>query len=336
MTSRATQPSRPRNLPRRPSRLAPGDVEQWEEIHAPELRAPPGAARHHGRHGRRRPRGRPRGGRPSDGDHTRQVRAAVKGGHATNVIFMLGDGMGDSEITSARYYPVGAAGLLPGSTRCRSRRGHDVLPHRGRATAHGKPNYVPDSAATGTAWSTGFKTSNGASPRPSTTGAADDPRAAPRRRLRHRQRVDGRDHRRDAGGARPHVNDRGCQGPADMANCPQYAKPAAAPARSPSRRRPRVDVVLGGGEGALRSRRRPAARTPARPSSSQAAGAGYRFVDDAAGLPRSPTQTKRARALQPGQHDARVEAARRPRRPAARRSATDDTAERPAEPSLRT
>ncbi|HEY1278104.1 MAG TPA: alkaline phosphatase, partial [Acidimicrobiales bacterium] len=40
----------------------------------------------------------------SDGDRTREVRQAIDGGKAKNVIMFLGDGMGDSEITIARNY----------------------------------------------------------------------------------------------------------------------------------------------------------------------------------------------------------------------------------------
>lgn len=98
------------------------------------------------------------GARRSATDRTADVRAAVQGGHAKNVIMLLGDGMGDSEITIARNYAYGAAGRLPGI---------DALPLTGSYTTYslynsgvnkGKPDYVPDSAATGTAWATGTKT----------------------------------------------------------------------------------------------------------------------------------------------------------------------------------
>ncbi|WBU38561.1 alkaline phosphatase [Homoserinibacter sp. YIM 151385] len=92
------------------------------------------------------------------GDQTSAVKSAVKGGKAKNVILLIGDGMGDSEITIARNYAYGAAGELPGI---------DALPLTGQYTTYslynsgenkGKPDYVPDSAATGTAWATGWKT----------------------------------------------------------------------------------------------------------------------------------------------------------------------------------
>lgn len=92
------------------------------------------------------------------GDNTKSVREAIVGGGAKNVILLIGDGMGDSEITIARNYAYGAAGELPGI---------DALPLTGSYTTYsiykdgvnkGKPDYVPDSAATGTAWATGSKT----------------------------------------------------------------------------------------------------------------------------------------------------------------------------------
>ena len=97
-----------------------------------------------------------------EGDHTAAVEAAVEAGPARNVILLIGDGMGDSEITIARNYAHGAGGKLEGI---------DELPLRGAYTTyslhrggdeHGDVNYVPDSAATGSAWATGTKTFNGA------------------------------------------------------------------------------------------------------------------------------------------------------------------------------
>jgi alkaline phosphatase len=91
----------------------------------------------------------------NDGDRTNAVRNAVVGGHAKNVILFIGDGMGDSEITVARDYAEGAAGEF---------KGIDALPLTGQYTTYsltkstGLPDYVPDSAATGSAWSTGTKT----------------------------------------------------------------------------------------------------------------------------------------------------------------------------------
>ncbi len=89
-----------------------------------------------------------------DGDQSSSVKKAVDGDRANNVILLIGDGMGDSEITSARNYEHGAGGRFPGI---------DALPLTGQYTTYsltkdGKPDYVPDSAATGSAWATGTKT----------------------------------------------------------------------------------------------------------------------------------------------------------------------------------
>ncbi len=103
-----------------------------------------------------------------DGDQTKSVRNAIEGGTSDNVILLIGDGMGDSEITSARYYQYGAAGRLPGI---------DALPLTGQYTTYsltkdGKPDYVPDSAATGSARP---------APRPTTTPCPSTSRARRRR-----------------------------------------------------------------------------------------------------------------------------------------------------------
>jgi alkaline phosphatase len=91
-------------------------------------------------------------------DQSGTVRSAIDGRSAKNVILLIGDGMGDSEITIARDYQYGAGGRLPGI---------DALPLTGQYTTYslykdgalkGKPDYVPDSAATGSAWATGTKT----------------------------------------------------------------------------------------------------------------------------------------------------------------------------------
>ncbi|MFE5876179.1 alkaline phosphatase [Rhodococcus sp. NPDC056506] len=98
------------------------------------------------------------GARRIDGDQSAAVRDAVNASGAKNVILLIGDGMGDSEITAARNYAEGAAGSFPGL---------DALAITGQYTHYaltkdGKPDYVTDSAASGSAWSTGTKTYNGA------------------------------------------------------------------------------------------------------------------------------------------------------------------------------
>ena len=57
--------------------------------------------------------------RQSNGDRTQALKTAFDFGRAQNVILIIGDGMGASEITIARNYAYGAAGGWC-STTCRS------------------------------------------------------------------------------------------------------------------------------------------------------------------------------------------------------------------------
>ncbi|MCI6530591.1 MAG: alkaline phosphatase [Mesosutterella sp.] len=93
------------------------------------------------------------------GDQSAAIKALISSKRPKNVILMIGDGMGYAEITGARNYALGAGGFF---------KGLDALPFTGSYTHYslnkdsGTPNYVTDSAASGTAWSTGVKTYNGA------------------------------------------------------------------------------------------------------------------------------------------------------------------------------
>ncbi len=98
------------------------------------------------------------GARRLDGDQPQTIRDAINDGKARNIILLIGDGMGDSEITIARNYEKGAGNSFDGL---------DAFPLTGQYTTYalrkdGKPNYVTDSAASATGWSTGSKTYNGA------------------------------------------------------------------------------------------------------------------------------------------------------------------------------
>ena len=101
----------------------------------------------------------PGGARRLSADQTEAIRASLNNKQAKNVILLIGDGMGDSEITAARNYAEGAGGYF---------KGIDALPLSGQYTHYalnkktGKPDYVTDSAASATAWGTGVKTYNGA------------------------------------------------------------------------------------------------------------------------------------------------------------------------------
>lgn len=102
---------------------------------------------------------KPGGARRLQGDQTQALKDSLKTGRARNVILLIGDGMGDSEITAARNYAEGAGGFF---------KGIDALPLTGQYTHYSldqkshKPDYVTDSAASATAWSTGVKSYNGA------------------------------------------------------------------------------------------------------------------------------------------------------------------------------
>jgi len=170
-------------------------------------------------------------------------------GRAKNVILFLGDGMGDSEITIARNYHVGAAGRLA----------MDSLPMTGAYTTYAVqertpalPDYVTDSAASGTGWATGSKTSNGRiSTVAGSTGVAPITtilELAQRAGLRT-----GNVSTAEITDATPavlaaHVNERACQGPANMTACPAYTKQAGGPGSIAEQLVDHhVDVLLGGG-----------------------------------------------------------------------------------------
>ncbi|TRX72989.1 alkaline phosphatase [Pseudomonas mangiferae] len=99
------------------------------------------------------------GARRVDRNLTNELKNSLSDAPAKNVILLIGDGMGDSEITLARNYAMGAGGYF---------KGIDALPLTGQYTHYalhkdtGLPDYVTDSAASATAWSTGTKSYNGA------------------------------------------------------------------------------------------------------------------------------------------------------------------------------
>lgn len=202
---------------------------------------------------------------------------------ARNVILLIGDGMGDSEITTARNYALGAAGRLA----------LDTLPRTGAYTTYAiqetdsaKPDYVTDSAASGTAWATGVKTSNG---RIATAAATDQDLTSILDLARQAGFRTGSVSTADITDATPavlyaHVASRRCQGPADTVACPQDKKSAGGPGSIAEQAIDHaVDVLLGGGK------RRFDQTIDGGPAAGQtvlqyATGRGYRIVTDAAGL----------------------------------------------------
>lgn len=173
-----------------------------------------------------------------DGDGMARARA---------VVLMIGDGMGDQEITAARNYQVGAAGRLA----------MDGLPVSGSITTfsvqEGEPHlpeYVVDSAASATAWATGRKTSNF---RLSTAPGTDAPMTTILERAQQRGLAVGSVTTAELTDATPaaivaHVNSRSCQGPADMKRCRSFRKSAGGLGSIAEQSiEHRVDVMLGGG-----------------------------------------------------------------------------------------
>ena len=217
------------------------------------------------------------------GDRTQDVKQSIKGGKAKNVIMFLGDGMGDSEITIARNYAEGAAGRLS----------MDSLPLTGEYTTYAVqrgtpdvPDYVTDSAASGTGWATGHKTYNNAVSVDPVTGAplptVLEAAAAAGFRTGNVTTAELTD-------ATPavldsHVSLRGCQGPADMATCPTETKQAGGLGSIAEQTVDHnVDVLLGGG------RQRFDQVVTGGPFTGmsvvqQAQRQGYTYITDAAGL----------------------------------------------------
>jgi alkaline phosphatase len=177
-----------------------------------------------------------------------KLQQQIQAGRAKNIIFLLGDGMGDSEITAARNYQAGAAGRLA----------MDTLPFTGAVTTYAlqesdpsKPDYVTDSAAGGTAWATGQKTSNG---RISTSAGADRPLKTILELAKEMGYRTGNTSTAEITDATPavlgaHVNSRRCQGPADMKDCPKYKKSAGGPGSIAEQLIDhKIDVLMGGGK----------------------------------------------------------------------------------------
>ncbi|MFI1799220.1 alkaline phosphatase [Streptomyces sp. NPDC020379] len=175
--------------------------------------------------------------------------SALSAGHgakkAKNVILLIGDGMGDSEITLARDYTVGAAGRL----------NMDAFPLTGAYTTYsvdryGKPDYVTDSAASGTGWATGQKTVNG---RISKSPGTDKPMTTILELAQRNGLATGSVTTAELTDATPavlasHATDRSCQGPADMKACPADTIAKGGPGSIAEQSvNHKVDVLLGGG-----------------------------------------------------------------------------------------
>ena len=200
-----------------------------------------------------------------------------------NVVLLIGDGMGDSEITIARNYQYGAAGRLE----------MDALPATGTATTYAlleedpsKINYVTDSAAGGTAWATGHKTSNGRISTEAATNKALPTILELAQKLGYRTGNITTAELTDATPAvlASHTSSRGCQGPMDMKACEGEKKSAGGLGSIAEQLIDHhVDVLMGGG------RRRFEGRIDGGPYDGQtvlqaAERQGYRIVETASAL----------------------------------------------------
>lgn len=227
------------------------------------------------------------------GDQTRTVRQAIQDAGAENVILLIGDGMGDSEITVARNYQYGAAGRLPGL---------DALPMTGSYTTYslvkdgadkGKPDFVTDSAASGSAWATGTKTYDGA--------ISVDIDGKPQQTLLELAKANGYKtgdvSTAEIQDATPavqvaHVGSRSCYGP-DTAACGTDALQAGGLGSiSEQLLNARPDVTLGGGSASFQQTAK-AGQWAGETLFEQADERGYQVVDDAAGLAAVRTADQR-------------------------------------------
>jgi alkaline phosphatase len=217
----------------------------------------------------------------SPDDSTQLLLDSIKDGPAKNVILLIGDGMGDSEITSARDYAYGAAGTLPGI---------DTLPLTGQYTTYslykdGKPDYTPDSSATGSAWSTGTKTYDNA--------VSVDIAGTPQNTLLELAKANGLKtgnvstaEIQDATPAvlSAHTADRGCYGPESVEDCGADAlDQGGLGSISEQILGTRADVALGGGAASFTQIAR-AGQWEGEALFDQAAERGYQVVRDAAAL----------------------------------------------------
>lgn len=202
------------------------------------------------------------------------------GSGAKNVILLIGDGMGDSELTSARYYEYGAAGRL----------NMDAMPERSAVTTYsvnesdGQPDYVPDSASTATAWSTGSKTSDGRIGTSLTdVDLTNTMELAKRAGLRIGNVSTARITDATPAGAMAHVSKRGCEGPTQtIASCPKDATENGGPGSIAEQSIDLgVDVLLGGGADRYDQ---PDPGAPAKTVTQSAAAGGYDVVRTASAL----------------------------------------------------
>ena len=207
---------------------------------------------------------------------------------AKNVILLIGDGMGVSEVTAARYYHYGADGRMA----------MDRLPFTGFQTtwsvkpgfAPYKVDYDPDSASTATMWATGEKTiderlSQGPSSAETVPGENLETVLEIARKAGKKTGNVSTAEITDATPAalNSHISLRGCQGPDDTrTTCPTETKAAGGLGSIAEQTIDhKVDVVLGGGRNRFLQ---PLAAGGTTNVVNYAQAKGYQYVTDAAGL----------------------------------------------------
>ncbi len=216
-------------------------------------------------------------------DLTDSIKASLSDRKAKNVILLIGDGMGDSEITLARNYAEGAGGYF---------KGIDALPLTGQYTHYalhkdtGKPDYVTDSAASATAWSTGVKTYNGAL----SVDIHEKPHQTILELAKLRGMATGNVSTAELQDATPaalfsHVTGRKCYGPvATSAQCPSNAlEKGGAGSITEQLLNVRPDVTLGGGAATFAEVAK-AGKWSGKTLREQAAARGFVLVSNAAEL----------------------------------------------------
>jgi alkaline phosphatase/streptomycin-6-phosphatase len=166
---------------------------------------------------------------------------------ARAVVLLVGDGLGDAEITAARNFGPGAEGRL--ELDALAVRGWSLTASVQEAYPH-LPDYVVDSAASATAWATGKRTSNG---RISTAAGSDAVLPTVLEQAQAAGIPVGVVTTSEITDATPaalfaHVNSRWCQGPADMRFCPRFRRTVGGPGSIAEQALARrIDVLLGGG-----------------------------------------------------------------------------------------
>jgi alkaline phosphatase len=224
-------------------------------------------------------------------DNSKLIKRAIDPRKPKNVILVVGDGAGDSELTIGRYYLNGAKGPAMA---------YETLPFAGSLLTWNvqfgpgpdyAPNYVPDSAPTATAWSTGKKTTDARlSQGPSTAETvpgSNDGFETTFEIMKRRGKAIGNvatSEITDATPAAPssHISRRACHGPADTRTlCPLETKQAGGLGSIAEQQVDHgLDVNLGGG----RSRYEQPLDNGSGNVIAYATGKGHRVVTDAAAL----------------------------------------------------